>query len=280
MASNSAAESHLRTGRRVFALGLIGLLLSVAVGVAGWALVDGAVDSIDATLEITDEALSATSDTIEVANETITVTADGIAAIRTVTVEVRDALAATADVMSDADTVLASSVPDSLDAVRVPLPALASTMEAITEIFDSLSFLGIDFDPRPDPAESLRAIDQELAALAEDLRDPDLSLTVVGASLDEVARELGDTDGPLILMGESLEEARDLIDRYDETTTRASDLVDDASTDLGERRVLARGLVVLIAAVLAVVSLGSIMIGRQAIAFGLHLLEEPGPDEG
>lgn len=257
------AHDTRRSRPLLVGLGVVGIALSLAAAIVSWALVDGAIDSFADTLVVTEEALTITADTIDVASDAVGVAGQGLESMRTVTTEVTAALASMDEVLSEADVILAESVPDGIDAARAPMPALITTFRGITDVLSALSILGVDFAPDPPPHESLRAIDEELAALADRLRDPSVRLARVGQDLQGVMRELGGVDESLAEMTRSLDSARLLLESYEGTTERATELVADADRDLATRRTLARALVVLLTAVLITVSSVPIVLGSR-----------------
>lgn len=251
------------TGRLLVGVGVAGLVLSVVAAVAGWYLVDGAVDSIDDSLALTDEALVALSDTIEVAGQALGSTAGGLAAVENATRDLDTALATTADVLGELDLVLAEVVPSGVDSIRRPIGTLALTTRLITDVLGGLALFGVDFNPENGLEDSVAEIDDELAALAAQLRNPDARLARVGDDFAAISDDLAALQRELTILAGSIDGANALLTDYEVTTERATILVDTSRAELASRRTLARSLVILLAALIALGQIAPIAVGRR-----------------
>ncbi|HSJ72659.1 MAG TPA: hypothetical protein VLA29_13550 [Acidimicrobiia bacterium] len=251
------------TGRVLFLLGVVGLTLGLIATLVAWLLVDGAFDSFEESLLLTDEALVAVADTVGVAEDVVSATATGLESVSVVIGDVEEALVATEVVLGEADVMLGETVPEAIDAVRGPLPALITSTDAITRILTGLPFIGDSVVPEPPPANSLRTIDEELADLAVQLRDPSVRLGVVGEQFADIRQELGTTGETLDFLVETVENAEAVLAGYERAASRASSIIDEEIDDLGARRLLALVLVGMFAVVIAIGNAGLIVAGRS-----------------
>lgn len=264
-------ESRLATGRRATGRMLIavGIVLAVAGILAtsiAWILVDGAVDSLDDSLGLTDEALTSVRDSIEVAGGAIEGTGGALGAVRDLVEELDEALTTTAEVLDEADIIVAETVPSGLDSVRAPLPALVDSVAVIGNILGGLSFVGIDYDPDPPPQEALSRMDAELETLANRLRSPETRLSRVSDRFRGIRRELIGVDDQIADLVTQVREAEALIQTYSVTADRATSIVSETRDDLARRRWLGRVVVVLVGALLVAGQAVPIIVGRRFLA--------------
>ena len=256
------------TGRLLFAIGITGLVLSLVAGVAGWVLVDAAVDSISDTLALSDDALVSLADTIDVASDVLEATGGGLEAVQLAMADLDIALGTTAEVLTEFDTILAETVPAGIDALQGPLGTLATTTGVIADVLSGLAFFGIDFQPDTAPDESIADIRAELTELSAQLRRPEARLGRVADDLNAVTSNLVTVETQLAELVGSVGEADTILSDYQSTTNQALELIAAAQADLDQRRILARMLVLLVAALFIVGQAVPIVLGRRMMADG------------
>lgn len=257
-----------RLGRALVRIGLAGLILAVVASAIAWLLVDGSIDSLEDSLEVTDESVVAVAETIDVLEDALGDAGDGLTSLSTATEDSQQALAVTAQTLEAADTVLAESVPEGIEAIRGPLPGLITSSELLSGVLSGLSFLGLDYQPDPAPEDSLRAIDTALAELADRLRDPDTRLTGVASEISGVAGEFEDIDARVSDLAASVERAEVVLASYEAATERAASLVDQTKSDLAGRRILARTLVIVLGVIVVAGQAVPILLGRAIAEAG------------
>jgi len=256
------------TGRLLLAVGVVGLVLSLVASIAGWLLVDAAVDSVSDTLSLTDDALVSLGDTIDVAAEALEASSSGMEALQLAVADLDTALDTTADVLVEFDSILAETVPEGIDALQGPLGTLATTTGVLTDVLSGLSLFGIDFRPDTAPDESITDIRTQLTELSTQLRRPEARLSRVAEDLNNVAKDLATVETQLAELVGSVTDAGNILDDYQATTDEALQLVGAAQADLDQRRLLARVLVVVVAALFVVGQTVPILLGRRMIARG------------
>ncbi len=256
------------TGRLLLAVGVVGLVLSLVASIAGWLLVDAAVDSISDTLSLTDDALVSLGDTIDVAADALEASSGGIEALQLAVTDLDAALNSTADVLIEFDSILAETVPEGIDALQGPLGTLATTTGVLTDVLSGLSLFGIDFRPDTAPDESITDIRTQLTELSTQLRRPEARLSRVAEDLNNVAEDLTTVETQLTELVGSVTEADTILNNYQATTDEALQLVGAAQTELDQRRLLARVLVLVVAALFVVGQAVPILLGRRMIAQG------------
>jgi hypothetical protein len=278
-APTTARMARSRTGRRLVRIGLTGAALGIALTVLGLIMVDGALGSVADSMVVTDDAIEVVGETIEISNDVVAAVAAGTDEVRGAVADTSRALTSTAEVLAEADAIIGESVPGGIDAIRGPLPGLIAGARQVTDALTAVPFVGAAFDPGI--AEGLADVDEELGALAAQLRDPSVRLGDVAEDFTAVRDRLSRIDEELGVVMDGLARAEDLLGAYDQTATDAAGIVEVSLSDLDRHRWIARAVVVMLGGAVVLGMAGLVIVGRQMESDSfIGLLTAPPEDEG
>jgi hypothetical protein len=249
------------------AVGIGGLVVSLAGVVVAERLLSDIDHGVDRSLALTGQALENVAGTIAVAQRILGTVTDSLGTVSTITGDVATSAHNSADVISKVTDLSGTQLPNALDAVNRALPGLIIAADGIDEALKLLA--RTPFGPATEPSSSLgqsvRQISDGLAGLPTTIRNVSsslASLSTSATSLDQRARELSTQ---LHTLDTDVVEARTLLDQYAVTAAAARDLVattrSGLSTDLG----LARVLVILLGLTLAAGQIGPLWISGRLL---------------
>lgn len=267
-----AEDPMLRRARRdrmagvaMMSVGAVAVVAAVAGMVAALRFIDVLTDQADATLGVTEQAVAAVADTIGLAQDTLPVVAGSL---ETVTMGVADASGALDDIsalLDEAAGLTGEDIPQSIGAIRDTMPGLIRSSELITRTLNALSFLGIEFDPEPTLADSVRGIDAGLTSMSTRLAE---GSTLIGEVAGDVVG-FGETADAiatdLVSLESTLNEATVLLDTYAATADDAAELVATTRSGLEDQSSQLRVLVILIGIALAAGQLAPIYLGWRLV---------------
>lgn len=277
-------------GRLLLAVGAVGLLVSLLASVVGVRLLGEVEQALDRSLVLTGESLAALDATIAVTEDTIVLLEGTLRQTEATTRDLSTGMADGEDLLDATADLSEHQIADSVAALEEVLPALIETAAVIDRALTALS--GVPFGPEYDPAEpfddSLRTLHGELAGLSDDVRDQAELIRSTGESLGTVRDGTEAIADDLAALGGRLDTAAGLLNDYAATATEARALVDDSQTGLGLQLQLARVLVVVLAATLALgqvvpLGIGWFLLRPEAAAVflaGSAGLEDPAPPPG
>jgi hypothetical protein len=163
-----------------------------------------------------------------------------------------------------------TEVAQSLEAVQQTLPTLiqvGGTIDGTLRTIDQLG-VGTEYAPEEPFDETLRALEQSLGGLPDDLREQANSIDAAGDNLRTVGTQSVEVAGAIGDVRSTLEEAGAVLGEYQSTAGQAATLLDGTRTDLGQRMLLLRILVVALGIIYCAGQLMPLYLGhRLAKAF-------------
>ncbi len=269
----SAVHRTERLAKILTAIGSIGIVLSVMVGILGWRLIGDLGSAAEQSLTLSGEALITIDRTIAVVGDTVGTLSDGLGTVESsldgaaLTLENASALfAVTADVAE-------TDLPESIASVRQALPPLISSAESITDAIGALSLFGINTGPTQPLAEPIQEIETNLSQLEERLRTQASAISSISSdfqSFSDDANALADNVGQ---MNEDLAEAEALLVDYETTTTNARGAIETTQEDVARAVSTSRATLIVLAVLFGLSQAAPILVGR-------FLREMTGPNGG
>lgn len=263
--------SRLVAGRLLTALGILGVLGSLAGIVLGQLLLTSADEALSRSLVLTGESLEALEDAVVVAEGTVQLVEEGLGQAETTTAQIAGTVNDGATLLGSTADLTEERLADSLLALEQSLPGLIDVTGVIDTTLTALAALpfGPSYNPDEPFDDSLRELQASLDGVPEDLRRQarllratGTNLTEVGAGTEAIAEDLGEIR---IGLGDALEVLQDSTT----TATSAREAVADTREGLGRQLLQARVLVVLLGLTVAA---GQIV----PLALGWSLLRPPG----
>jgi hypothetical protein len=240
-----------RFGRVLRAIGLVGVVAGITAIVAGlWLLRD--LDALlGRSLVLTAESLGTVDASLVVATDSVGVINEGLARAERTSRGLEDSLEDGADLLAETGSILRSDVASSLESVERTMPTLiqvGGTIDATLRAVDDLP-VGLSYTPDEPFDETLRALQEDLDGLPEDLRAQADTVDEAGDNLREVGVQGEAIAGSISEVRTSLEEAGEVLGRYRSTAGEARTLLEDTTTDLERRLLVLRVLVVVLGVV-------------------------------
>ena len=244
-------------------IGLIGLLAAGAGVFIGLLLVEQGSEQLTTSLQITSDALDGIEDTIVLVDQTVGSAEAGLVSLRTSVRDAEGTLEDMAGVLREGDVLLGEEIPARLDDIRSAIPALIEAANLLDETLLALRIIGVDFTPDVPVGRTLGNIDQDLAELSDRIRADARLLAGIADDLDEFAASTVEVDASLTEVIDGLAGADSLVRDYERTAGDAVTLVAQSRADLEDQQMLARVLVIIFGAVVALGHLAGILIGIQ-----------------
>lgn len=240
-----------RFGRVMRAIGLVGVVAGITAIVAGlWMLRD--LDALlGRSLVLTAESLGTVDASLVVATESVGVVNDGLARAERTSRGLEDSLDDGAQLLDQTGRMLRRDVASSLESVERTMPTLiqvGGTIDATLRAVDDLP-VGLTYDPDEPFDETLRALQDDLDGLPEDLRAQADTVDEAGDNLRMVGAQGQAIAGSISDVRTSLEEAGEVLAQYRSTTGEARALLEDTTIDLERRLLVLRVLVVVLGVV-------------------------------
>lgn len=256
----SAAPSL--AGTVLTAVGVIGMVLSIAMGILGWRLIGDLGSSAEQSLKLSGEALTTIDRTIVVVRETVGTLGDGLATVEGSLSDASTTLENASDLFDVTADVAATDLPESIASVRRALPPLISSAESITDAIGALSIFGINTGPAQSLAEPILEIETNLSQLEERLRTQAGAITEIGSDFDSFSADANDLANNVGQMNRDLAEAEALLVDYETTTANARGAIETTQTDVSRTVSTARVTVIVLAILFGLSQAAPIVMGR------------------
>ncbi|MBW3605772.1 MAG: hypothetical protein KY460_12870 [Actinobacteria bacterium] len=240
-----------RFGRIMRAVGIVGVLAGIAAIAAGLWLVQDLDVLLGRSLRLTTESLTAVDSSLTVAVDTVEVVGSGLANAEQTSRGLDATLVDGADLLDETGRMLRGDVASSLESVERTMPALiqvGGTMDSTLRALAQLP-VGVEYDPEEPFDETLRALQNDLDGLPEDLRTQADTVDDAGDNLRLVGRQGADIATSIADVRTSLTEASDVLGDYRATAGEARDLMAQTSDDLDRRLLVVRILIVVLGVV-------------------------------
>jgi len=254
-----------RVGRLMRTMGIIGVgagLLAVAVTL--WLLSD--LDALlGRSLTLTSESLTTVDASLSVAAESVTSVNDGLEDAEQTSRGLDDSLDDGASLLRETARLTRYDIATSLESFERSLPALiqvSGTVDRTLRAVDELP-VGPEYDPEEPFDETLRALQDDLDGLPEDLRDQADTIDEAGDNLGRVGRQSVGIADSLTEVRTNLDEAGRVLNRYQMTAGRARDLLEQTQSDLDRRLWVLRGLVIVLGVIYCFSQILPIYLGTR-----------------
>jgi hypothetical protein len=255
--------SRLAAGRLLIALGVVGLLSSIATIVVGRSLVGEADLALQRSLALTAETLDALQASIAVAEDTVVLVESGLEQAEVTTQALVGTVEEGAEVLQGTADLTEDRIAGSLEAVDDALPSLIQVAAVIDRTLSALS--SVPFGPAYSPDEpfdeSIREIQRSLAGIPEDLRDQAVLIRAAGDNLSEVAVGTDAIADDLRAIRTGMVGAVDILGSYTDTATGATELIADTREGLASQVRLVRWLITLLGLTIAAGMMVPLAIG-------------------
>lgn len=266
-------------GRILMAVGVAGVLASLAAGAACSALVGGVGRALGDSLALTEEALESLDASIVAVDDTVVVVRDGLTGMEQTARGLEPSLTRGGTLLTDAADLTGTDVADSLDAVNTSLPALARVAGAVDRTLVAVGRLPFTepYEPEQPLDESVRALETSLSGVPGRLREQSALLAAAGEDLSAAGGDVAAIADDLAALESSLADAERLLAGYRTTATEARTVLADSTGDLGRRAALARAAIWALALTVAAGQAVPLWLGRQ-LAAGRILVTAPPRD--
>jgi hypothetical protein len=254
-------------------VGIVLLLIGVtgiAVSAAGLYLGRQAIDdfgaAVDVALDRTLVTLDTAADTLVLAKSTFNRVDQSLDTVGVTADNVATTLLDTQPTLENISSVVSTDIPDSLEAIQNSLPGVAQAAGAIDDTLRTLSAfevsrelfgipiqfdLGIDYNPSVGLDDSVLAIGDSLEGLPESLREMKTSLDQSNQNLELVSGNINDIADDLDAIGDNVKQIEPLIDDYILLIADIEELVNLSQEELGSQLEIAKLIVMLLFAWLA-----------------------------
>lgn len=253
------SPSRRRLAWMLITAAVAGVALAVAATALGWVLLGGAGETVDASLELTGETIETGAGTVSLISDALSSVEAGLVAVTSAIREFDIVLDQVGSLSEQAATIVGEDIPDGLDATRSSLPGLADSLDSIAASLNALSFIGVNLDI--DPAAPVRAIDDRLTELADQLRADATSLGLIGSGFNSLSADITTVEASLSDLSEGIDEAEALVDDYRDAARQGGELVVDARLDLDNQINGARIVVLLIGLSIAMAQIAPGAVG-------------------
>ncbi len=256
--------------------GATGVVLGIATALFGFSFISSSTTAAAESIDLGIEVLRTVGDTADVLDRTFGDIADSLRSVQRTITDGAVTLTQIAKVTGDLADLVGSDIPDGIEAVRSTMPGLISTAGLVDGTMRALSFVGVDYDPEVPLDESLSHLDQELAALPEQLRSQQ-------PVLEGVADGLSEFGGAILVIGDDLAgirarltESEALLDEYTLSADRAEILLETLRADLGRLGRIGQWIVLMLGLAIAATQTLPILVGWQV--WSARERAEPAPE--
>ena len=255
-ATSSAAATALT------AIGIVGIVLSLAIGILGWRLIGDLGNAAKQSLDLSGEALITIDRTIVVVRETVGTLGDGLATVEGSLDDASTTLESASDLFDVTADVAATDLPASIASVRQALPPLISSAESITDAIGALSIFGINPGPTQPLAEPIIEIETNLVQLEERLRTQAGAIAAISTDFESFSGDAADLADNVGQMNQDLAAAESLLIDYETTAANARDAIETTQAEVSKTVSTARATVVVLAVLFAMSQAAPITMGR------------------
>lgn len=247
---------------------VLGVVASLLVVVAGWALLSQTQSALVDSLALTGDALEALDASAGVAADTVDVLGASLAGLEATAADLDTAFADGERLMRELAGLLRTDVAGTLAAVEGALPGVIEVAATIDTTLAAVSLLpfGPDYDPAEPFAASLQDVADALEGVPDELVVQADVLEETAGSLADVGDGVGDLVAELAAFETSLAATAELLATYDDTIADGRVLVAEASDGLAARLWLGRLAVVVFALAFAALQVVPLYLAERAEA--------------
>ena len=267
--------SLLRTGRVWQGIGVFGVLVGVAIIVAGWALAGSTVGAVEEGLQWSGATLETVADSIDLAGVTIDAVEDSLFTMEETIGGVAVAVQESDSVIAEIAAILSEDLPDSIEVARKAMPGVVAGAQVIDTTMRGLRFFGVDYDPEIPFPDAVRELDAALADIPADLRRQGSVLGTFSADVGALVADLGALKGDLAELRLELFNASALEQDYRRALAEAGVLVDESRADLAAQTGWLRALAVLLGVAFIALQAMPLYFGSQLVRGRLVVGPEP-----
>ncbi len=258
----SPAPGPSLAGTMLTAIGVVGIVLSIVIGILGWRLIGDLGSAAEQSLNLSGAALTTIDRTIVVVRETVGTLGDGLATVEGSLGDASTTLENASDLFDVTADVAATDLPESIASVRAALPPLISSAESITDAIGALSIFGINTGPTQPLAEPIIEIETNLSQLEERLRTQASAITEIASDFDSFSGDATDLADNVGQMKRDLAEAESLLADYESTTANARGAIETTEAEISRTVSTARATVIVLAIMFGLSQAAPIMMGR------------------
>jgi hypothetical protein len=218
---------------------------ALSASVAGWL----ALNVIDTTLTLVpgiSQTAEPSDDLLDAVDQALVEVRATLEVVGGITDRVADSTDDAAAIMNEIAVLSTGQIPDALTALQDSMPALIDTANVIDNTMQTLSFLGVDYDPDKPLDDALREVETQLDGLPETIAEQ-------GDRIQDLVEEIRLTGSDTALIGARLEaiggnlaDAEATIDDYRQAVDDLG-LVADVGTEIAAAVPAARVALVLLA---------------------------------
>ena len=206
-------------------VGIVGALV-ILVGLNQW------VESLDATLTVTENAVGAADQTIAVVEDALGIVRDVIGSADGVTGQTADTLREVTSVTASIILLMDEELPSQIESMRGALDGLIDTAGVVDGILSAGAFFGLDYDPDVPLDDALRDVDRELGQLPGILSGEADNLLSLASSIVDLSRVVDGLSADIGRLDLEIADAQRLIVDYRVTAGDASLIVTEVSDSL------------------------------------------------
>ena len=254
-------ENRERLGRALFAIGVVGVVAALVVGVAGWILATRAGSRLTDTIGPLGDLVVNVSDSVEATQVIVGRTIEAVEGIESTTRAAGRTLDSVSGLIDNTSEVIGVDLADSLESAVDTLPALVDTGRIIDRTMRTLSLVGVDYDPASPLDESLASLEESLRPIPEQLRGQVQALEGVQTDIDVVVLESGSLAATLLEARIEMAEAQTVLADTGDNVARAAGSITAIEEDLGTYDLLSKVVVVAVSLALLAAASSPLLIG-------------------
>jgi hypothetical protein len=247
------------------AVGIAGVLGGIAAIAIGLWLIQDLDTLLGRSLTLTSESLTTVDASLAAATESVTVVGDGLADAERTSRGLEQSLAEGGAMLEETADLTRNDVAGSLESFERSMPALiqvSGTVDRTLRAVDDLP-VGPEYDPEEPFDETLRALQEDLDGLPEDLREQADAIDEAGTNLTHVGRQSVEIADSLGEIRSSLTETSRVLGEYQSATADARDLLDQTQSDLTRRLWVLRVLVIVLGVIYCFGQVLPILLGTR-----------------
>lgn len=272
----TAALSHddpglWRVGRLMRIVGIVGVVAGLIAVVIGLWLLHDLDDMFGRSLALTSDSLATVDSSLTVAAESVGLVGAGLGDAERTSRGLEESLSEGADLLGETARLTRYDVAESLESFERSMPALiqvTGTIDTTLRAVDQLP-VGPEYDPDEPFDESLRALQDDLDGLPDDLRAQADAIDDAGDNLATVGRQSVDIADSMQEVRTNLSRAGRVLNDYQATTSEAHELLEQTQADLRRRVWILRALVIALGLIYCIGQILPMYLGnRMASLFG------------
>lgn len=256
-------DNRQSLGNFLFAIGIVGVVAAIVVGVTGWILADRASGRLAGTVEPLGDLVVNVSEAVEATQVIVARTIEAVEGIESATRSAGRTLDSVSNLIDSTSDVIGGDLANGLDDAVSTLPALVDTGRIIDRTMRTLSLVGVDYDPEVPLDESLASLEESLMPIPGQLRDQVAALEEVRTDIDVVVRDAGSLAATLLEARIEMAEAQDILVTTGENVTRAADSLASIEGDLDAYDSLSKIVVIALAVGLLAAAAAPLLVGAH-----------------